>query len=62
MSRPANIPADWKQFKLRNGERKWLPPWANEPLKFTFDPDKALRRAAFAKLPKTLPSRTKPRR
>ena len=31
---------------------KDLPAWANEPLKFTLNPDKALRRAAFAKLPK----------
>jgi len=41
---------------------KDLPDWKNEPLKFTFDPDKALRRAAFVKLPKNLPGRTKPRR
>jgi len=41
---------------------KDLPAWANEPLKFSLNPDKALRRAAFAKLPKDLPGRTKTRR
>jgi hypothetical protein len=30
---------------------KWLPDWANEPLKFTFSPDDALRRCAFTRLP-----------
>jgi hypothetical protein len=28
-----------------------LPDWANEPLKFTFSPDEALRRCAFNRLP-----------
>jgi hypothetical protein len=28
-----------------------LPDWANEPLKFTFSPDDALRRCAFNRLP-----------
>jgi hypothetical protein len=29
-----------------------LPDWANEPLKFAFDPDAALKRGAFSKPPK----------
>jgi len=28
-----------------------LPDWANEPLKFDFDPDAALRRCAYNRLP-----------
>jgi hypothetical protein len=28
-----------------------LPIWANEPLKFTFSPDEALRRCAYVRLP-----------
>jgi hypothetical protein len=28
-----------------------LPAWANEPLKFAFDPDAALRQCAFTRLP-----------
>jgi hypothetical protein len=47
MSRPANIPADWKQFTLANGERKWLPAWADKPLKFEGKPDRRLRSGAF---------------
>jgi hypothetical protein len=31
--------------------KSW-PDWKNEPLKFTFSPDEALRRAAYNKLPK----------
>jgi hypothetical protein len=27
-----------------------LPDWKNEPLKFTFDPDAALRRCAYTRL------------
>jgi len=30
---------------------RYLPDWANEPLKFTFDPDAALRRCAYNRLP-----------
>jgi hypothetical protein len=29
----------------------WLPAWANEPLKFASNPDAALRRCAYNKLP-----------
>jgi hypothetical protein len=29
----------------------WLPDWANEPLKFAFEPDAALRRCAYNRLP-----------
>jgi hypothetical protein len=28
-----------------------LPEWGNEPLKFAFDPDEALRRCAYNRLP-----------
>ena len=28
-----------------------LPEWANEPLKFAFNPDEALRRCAYNRLP-----------
>jgi hypothetical protein len=47
MSRPAHIPADWKQFTLANGERKWLPDWADKPLKFEGKPDRRLRAGAY---------------
>jgi hypothetical protein len=30
-------------------KRRYLPPWANEPLKFTFSPDEALARGAMVK-------------
>jgi hypothetical protein len=43
----------------------WLPDWANEPLKFTFSPDEALRRCVFNRLPtsreKSVKSRLKSR-
>jgi hypothetical protein len=29
----------------------WLPDWANEPLKFRFSPDEALRQGAYNLLP-----------
>ena len=29
----------------------WLPDWAKEPLKFAGNPDEALRRCAYNKLP-----------
>jgi hypothetical protein len=32
-------------------EKSKLPAWANEPLKFAFDPDEALRRCAYNRLP-----------
>jgi hypothetical protein len=57
MARPSNIPNDWKQFKLANGEQKWLPPWAKEPLNFTISPDNALRRGAFSKIPNSIKKR-----
>ena len=31
--------------------KTWLPDWANEPLKFAFNPDEALRRCAYTRLP-----------
>jgi len=49
---PANIPKDWKPFRLANGTTRWLPDWADKPLGFAFDPQAALRRAAYVKLPK----------
>jgi hypothetical protein len=39
----------------------WWPDWKNEPLKFTFSPDEALKRAAFVKLPNIAKSRRKSR-
>jgi hypothetical protein len=33
-------------------EKTTLPAWKNEPLKFAFSPDAALRRGAFVKSPK----------
>jgi hypothetical protein len=50
MTKPSNIPAGWKQFKLATGELKWLPPWANESLCFERNPDKALRQGAWKKV------------
>jgi hypothetical protein len=42
-----------------------LPAWANEPLKFAFNPDEALRRCAYTRLPtsrkKSVKSRLKSR-
>jgi hypothetical protein len=37
--------------KLKTKPPAWLPAWANEPLKFAFDPDAALRRCATIRLP-----------
>jgi hypothetical protein len=39
----------------------WWPDWKNEPLKFTFSPDEALKRAAYVKLPKIGKARRKSR-
>jgi hypothetical protein len=50
--RPDSIPKDWKLFRLANGQRKWLPASANEPLTFSFSPHEALQRGAFATLSK----------
>jgi hypothetical protein len=49
--KPDNIPKDWKAYRLADGTTRMLPDWANEPLKFTFDPDAALRRCARVRLP-----------
>jgi len=49
--KPANIPKDWKLFPLGNGASQWLPDWADEPLGFTIDPDAALSRCAYNRLP-----------
>jgi hypothetical protein len=49
--KPANVPKDWKPFRLADGTTRMLPPWANEPLKFTINPDEALRRCAYNRLP-----------
>jgi hypothetical protein len=38
--------------KLKTAKPRYLPEWANEPIKFTFSPDEALRRGAFAHPPK----------
>jgi len=46
-------PAPWKPL--------WWPDWKNEPLKFTFSPDEALKLAAYVKLPKIANSRRKSR-
>jgi len=37
--------------KTKTIKPRCLPDWANEPLKFTFSPDEALRRCARVKLP-----------
>jgi hypothetical protein len=47
----ANSPKDWKQFRLLDGTKRWLPEWADKPLGFAFDPDEALRQGAFNRLP-----------
>jgi hypothetical protein len=41
-------------------EKPQLPAWKNEPLKFAFSPDEALRQGAFVKIPKDFskPSRS----
>jgi transposase-like protein len=48
-----------------NGAKPSLRPWANEPLKFAFDPDEALRHCAYNRLPtirrKSVKTRLKPR-
>ncbi|MDD5140769.1 MAG: hypothetical protein PHY43_10980 [Verrucomicrobiales bacterium] len=35
--------------KAKTIKRRKLPAWANEPLKFSFSPDEALKRGAFTK-------------
>jgi hypothetical protein len=47
----ATAPKGWKMFRLADGTTRLLPDWADEPLKFTFDPDEALRRCAYNRLP-----------
>lgn len=37
--------------KAKTIKPRYLPEWANEPLKFAFNPDEALRRCAFTRLP-----------
>jgi hypothetical protein len=37
--------------EVQPSKTRYLPEWANEPLKFTFDPDAALRRCAYNRLP-----------
>jgi hypothetical protein len=34
--------------KAKTIKPRYLPPWANEPLKFTISPDEALQRSALA--------------
>jgi hypothetical protein len=46
-----SAPKDWKPFKLADGTTRLLPDWANEPLQFAFNPDDALRRCAYNRLP-----------
>jgi hypothetical protein len=36
---------------LKSNAKKSLPAWANEPLNFAFNPDDALRRCAYNRLP-----------
>jgi hypothetical protein len=50
-AKPAKMPKDWKPFRLADGTTRLLPSWANEPLGFAFDPDEALRRCAYNRLP-----------
>ena len=35
--------------KAQTKKARYLPEWANDPLKFAIDPDAALRRGAFSK-------------
>jgi hypothetical protein len=37
--------------KAKPSKPRYLPEWANEPLKFTFSPEVALKTGAFVKLP-----------
>jgi hypothetical protein len=62
MTKPGNIPKDWKQFRLADGTMRWLPDWADKPLKFAFSPDEALRHCARNRLPKPVKSKHKARR
>ena len=48
---PAKMPKDWKPFRLKDGKTRLLPDWAEKPLGFAFDPDAALLRCAFNRLP-----------
>jgi hypothetical protein len=47
--------------KAKSKFPQWLPAWANEPLKFAFDLDEALRRCAYTKLPASLKKSVKTR-
>jgi hypothetical protein len=38
-------------LKAKTAKPRYLPPWANEPLTFPIEPDEALRRCAFNRLP-----------
>jgi hypothetical protein len=38
-------------MKVAKSKCRHLPDWANEPLKFTFSPESALKTGAFVKLP-----------
>jgi hypothetical protein len=49
------------KVKTEPWKPSWWPDWKNEPLKFTFSPDMALRRAAYVKLPKAARSARKSR-
>jgi hypothetical protein len=53
MPKPKLKTAPWKP--------SWWPDWKNEPLKFTFSPDEALKRVAFVKLPEIAKSSRKSR-
>jgi hypothetical protein len=37
---------------MPKSKTRYLPDWANEPLKFAISPDEALKRGAFASPPK----------
>jgi hypothetical protein len=47
----AAVPKGWKPFRLADGTTRPLPDWADKPLGFAFDPDDALRRSAYNRLP-----------
>jgi hypothetical protein len=48
-AKTAKPPKSWKQFKMLDGTTRYLPPWADEPLKFIIAPDEALQRGARAR-------------
>jgi len=47
--------------KTKPAKTSHLPSWANEPLKFAVDPDEALRRCAYNRLPTSLKKSVKNR-